>query len=1530
MAESLWQQYLNEWQGVQGNRERLDTYVDQIDENTAARVAQINGAFPHMSAGVALAAAEANLDDDMVFALADEERQALEEDPFYRQVVSNLGAGALQTLRGLGSLAHGIWYGGVGRPVDSFLTAQRNVIRREGTLAQLNPLQMLPEWYRVQTGQTGQSFQTPLEQQVRSAVNGEPIDMRFSGETWENFYKGRDQIVTPGAYSADSVWALADQIGAGEYVEPGTRAYDFTKTFVDLGFELATDPTLLIGKSAKAAQLASRTFGTPYQAQQARAFGMVNGTRRTVLPEIEIDNYLASSQGQLTVSWLAETDDYMQIFSRLKNAEASILLKEATTEAEVAQIINRFAGRGIIRSGPSAPTRVRIGQAVENTRFARVWDQAEQLIPDMPDYTRFGKWTPKWEGIPLSNPTQAVTQFERWMQNWGASKEITSNLAEDFARATIAGDRHTAWGVWKEANEALGKELVKRGHSSEVVRSLTSIIGGPDFGTGTRQRAFWMEKIADARTADDLNIEIWDGESWYRHVSPHSAVELMDESIMMPNLLEIRRATSMFTRLQNVPGVNVNIQGANYQSLFGLGRGVDGQMKGMVWGTHDFLWNATTAAWMPLALVTRIAWPVRVTGEEQLRMAASGLESMFSHPIHYIGWAMGNKKTSRVSRFIDDTFDVQARGINDVLGDPITEAREFQEAMVRNRPRSYGGPQQPSPGSVPWDALDMTKARPDQRVTAMRIGIGKMWHDDVKQRVARSILDGDNELEEVFTWFYQSQLHRGMMRTSDKFADLISTPQGVDEWLRSQADEIRQLTGGDTELIESIANRELRGIDLFTDRLDRKALNRVLREKIEDQTANGTLHRFWVVPQDVISGADQTNLWTRTTNQLFYLLGAVPSNKLSRSPVFRQEYWREIARLMDFADYDTQLAAVAAARKANLPDDMVANIASRVSPSARVSPSQRAAIEAAEAAGDVADIAGGRPILSIEEMDMLSKEVSLRTVNTLLYQLSERGQTLGAMRLLFPFGEAWKEIGLTWSRLMATNPHALRRGQIYLDNLQQGGFIYTDPTTGEESYSSPFSGLFTNIAGLPENTRAVATSNLQGLNLFASSVIPGVGPAGNLVLGATLPDNTQAWRDMRDVVLPFGSNAYEPADLVSFDTYVETALPAWMKKAFTAIQEDGFDSRQWRSHVADSIRVLQASGEYGSSEDEIRRLSEDAESLAKKTLWFRALGQAVLPTGFRVDFQVNPNSPEAEEQMRAVLGEDATFGRTDGGFLSMAILTSLWHTLNEDNGGDSYMTTRMFLEMFGADPDNYNLYQWVSSIGTGKTEPLTGRSSDPVGRLWEEQNRDLIEKIPAVIGYFAPVGDTDELDIAAFLREVETGDRYALTGEQFIIASQKIIGTAIWRHTTRQTEGDNSDAARRFRTERQAWLDENLPYWRIDRPNVGVPSSFSQRQRIEQVELAVREPAVLDTVAGAAANEYMKMRNDALDAIERNFDDVLNRDQAVTALTRRNATANIRSILRQEGERIRAEVPEFGPLWERILLSEIGDEEVDQ
>ena len=1525
----LYDEYLASWQEYKAKEQRIDALTRRVSGEMVERVAQISAAEPHMSPGVVLASAESGADDATVAYLAMQETDRLNEDPLYRRMASGVGNGLMFGLRSGLSLAQGIWWGGVGRPTTSWLTANNNIAANQGVKGLFNP----SNW----TEELGEAFRAagpaPIESQVGAVLRGEDTDWRLTGDVWKDHYQRRDENVTLGRFAADATFLLADQVGAGKYTEQGTRAYDFTKTLVDLGFEMFTDPTIFAGKTAQIAIAGRRTFAGVPAAQRGQMMGMIDGPRRTVLPEVQIYNWLNSREGATAVDWLTQTDDFVEIFRRVKNTEAALALRDADTVADTIAAINYHAGRGV-RGPITPPLSVRLEGMVENTRIARVWDQAADLMPDMPNWSRMKQWTPKTEPIPLSQPNEAVEQLTRWFINWEAPKDITSKYVERFARAVVAGDRHSAWGVWKDANAELTIHLRELGHDMDVARSLSRMVGGPDFSTATNQRVFWMELASEPGTTLMRGYDqIMGGGVWHRHVSPHSVVELMDEAIYMPNLLEIRRATSVLTRLSRVPRNQSQMAETAYQALFGLGEAVGAPSKGIVWNTHDFFWAGTTKVWMPSALITRPAWPMRVTLEEQLRMGAVGLDAMFQHPLSYIGWAIGNPETSRVTRALQ-RVGFTPKGWLDALGNPHEQSQKFQNAMIANRPAAYGGPGMPRPGAAGFDAIDMNKALPHQQVAALRIPLGKFWRDDVKQKIAEAILAGDNELESVFRWFYNSDLRTSVMRTSDEFANLISTPEGTRRWLASQAKELRQTTGGDIELIESVATRVLRGMNTYTNRLDKTKINRIMTEKLNVMKQQGTMPDYMILPLDLIADAGKMSAYDNAVAQMFYTLGAVPTNVLSRSPVFKQEYWREITRLMDFSDPATQRELIRAAREANIPKVQIDDMVQRLLPPTRFPKRAAAAIDDAESAGRVADIGDGRAVRSLEEADLLAKEFALRQANTLLYQLTERGQTLASMRLIFPFGEAWKEIALTWSRLMATNTHNLRRTQIIADQARAGGFLYVDPITGLESYSSPGAGLFTSDfpilgAGLPEGTRAVTPSPLQGVNLFAGSAIPGIGPALNMVLGATLPDNTEGWRDLRRILLPFGATANVPSDLIDPDTYIGVITPAWIKKALTATLEDGYDARMWRSHVADAARVLGSSGEYGTSDAEVRRLAQDAEDLAKRTLWFRAIGQAILPTGFRVDFQVKPDSPEAAEMMRNILGEDFEFGKDDGGFLSMAVLSAFWFQLREESEGDAFAATQAFLTMFGTEADNYELYQWVASLGTGKTVALTGRASDWEGRMWEENNAHLLEAIPAVIGLFAPVDEDGDLDIAAHIRAVETGEKYALTGEQFIIASQKIIGTAIWRETVRQTDGINTPEARRFRAQRQAWLDENLPYWRRDRTNVGVPQGYSWFQQLEQLELAVTYPEVIDTPAGRSTDQYMRARESVLEGILVAFDDVNNREQAKIALQRRSdpGIVALRVRLRQYGEQLAAETGEFDPIWERILLQEVDDEQ---
>ena len=115
----------------------------------------------------------------------------------------------------------------------------------------------------------------------------------------------------------------------------------------------------------------------------------------------------------------------------------------------------------------------------------------------------------------------------------------------------------------------------------------------------------------------------------------------------------------------------------------------------------DWLMNRV---WKPSRLL-RLAWPVRVVGEEQFRIAATGFDSAVSHPASYWAMVMGTRQDGKTHRFLDaletgmfgDVEDETARFArirehlfpeamtDDLTGTPFGTIAEFTNAMNRGK-----------------------------------------------------------------------------------------------------------------------------------------------------------------------------------------------------------------------------------------------------------------------------------------------------------------------------------------------------------------------------------------------------------------------------------------------------------------------------------------------------------------------------------------------------------------------------------------------------------------------------------------------------------------------------------------------------------------------------------------------------------------------------------------------------------------------------------------------------------------------------
>jgi hypothetical protein len=103
--------------------------------------------------------------------------------------------------------------------------------------------------------------------------------------------------------------------------------------------------------------------------------------------------------------------------------------------------------------------------------------------------------------------------------------------------------------------------------------------------------------------------------------------------------------------------------------------------------------------WKPSRLL-RLAWPLRVVGEEQFRVAATGFDSAINHPLSYVALVMGTREDGALARWIDDVetgieigtggkvrateLGAMSRDLNGTPWGVVSEFREVQNRGARN------------------------------------------------------------------------------------------------------------------------------------------------------------------------------------------------------------------------------------------------------------------------------------------------------------------------------------------------------------------------------------------------------------------------------------------------------------------------------------------------------------------------------------------------------------------------------------------------------------------------------------------------------------------------------------------------------------------------------------------------------------------------------------------------------------------------------------------------------------------------------
>ena len=606
------------------------------------------------------------------------------------------------------------------------------------------------------------------------------------------------------------------------------------------------------------------------------------------------------------------------------------------------------------------------------------------------------------------------------------------------------------------------------------------------------------------------------------------------------------------------------------------------------------------------------------------------------------------------------------------------------------------------------------------------------------------------------------------------------------------------------------------------------------------------------IPKGDAEGKRALAAWKSGTDFFFQGLYGRASKTLEKSVVYRQLYYKEVAANAD-------LLSPAEAKKLLTQIDTFAADAGTTAEKYVGNKSILKKIEESmQTPGDG----------TIKQLEQYSSAVALRDTKELLYNAVDRSNLEDILRIVIPFGPAWKEVLGTYMNLMIEDPSRIRHAQLAFtgagkfDPDQNGqGFFYKDAVTGDYTFNFPGSGwLAKHLTGLTSPLQG----NVKGLSI-GLGVLPGIGPMAQVAASKIIPDTPQ-FDEITKILLPYGRK-----------TNIEF-MPASIRRLGEAIAGNTQNLETvYGNTYMEVIRVLSTSGEYDlTNPNEREKLYSDARSKAKILAGMRAIGQFLGPTSPSLEFEVSSK---------------------DGDIYATKLVQE-FHKLQSEN----YDTAvQKFLETYGDDA-----FLYISS----KTRSIEGglEASDAFGE-WERdpQNKNLFNMYPDVAGYMAPPGDN--FSFQTWNRQLTTGKRERLTDREMVAQAEFRIASSKYRMLKNQLGNSPTANQREWLSQ---WKDQLYKQYPGYFTSAGYdPTEFPRK--IKQMQDMITNPALKDNAAAIALKQYLPARDKALASVA---------SSGYKNLSSK-AAQPLRDWLSSIASMLVVQTPEFARIFEQELASEV-------
>lgn len=475
-------------------------------------------------------------------------------------------------------------------------------------------------------------------------------------------------------------------------------------------------------------------------------------------------------------------------------------------------------------------------------------------------------------------------------------------------------------------------------------------------------------------------------------------------------------------------------------------------------------------AWKPATLL-RVGWPIRVVGDEQLRILAkigamsqlrnlnTGLRGRLQQRLEHIPKDQrvpGNPRPLNVDGYaLQNAYGMPGDTAN-IYADLVSSRASFDKFLGRSADKLYA---KLIEQTGEWRSLSPVASSTDELAS-----YGPAWEHAVNKQLGRDamgrqFLEG-RTVDEVTDW----------LRSTDQgqvYAGRLPFRRDLRRWAQAVSDQVDSYTAGSDDL-RALA---LRG----------KATAADLSRVVPDAAMRPVIHG------EILAQATGASPVMRLLNNIvetgYKALGSLPSDTLSRHPYFDYQFRAEAVRLSKLLDEQ-------------LPE------------------------------GTRLD---GNTLRLVEKN---ARERALVETRSLLYDLAEESQLARMLRFFMPYANAWQEVLTRWTGLAVENPAFVARMRMVWQAPEKMGLLTDEDGNTIRPGDDPEGDTYLTFR-LPEFVKdwpfvgdAVQTESTVSLNRASPNMLlqgmPGFGPVVQMPVNELVKDRPDLEAAAR-WILPYGT-----------------------------------------------------------------------------------------------------------------------------------------------------------------------------------------------------------------------------------------------------------------------------------------------------------------------------------------------------------------------------------------------------------------------